>query len=95
MSMIKKPAATKPKLTANKYLTTASPDDLGPNERIAYEIVKERRDLLPSVDKIMNAGLDKDATLHAITRFRDSLGTTGDPNRDPAVAIANSTPPPG
>ncbi len=90
--MIKKRSTAKSKAGANPYLTTASPDDLGETDRIAYEIVKERRDLLPSVEKIMNCGLDTDSVLRALTLFRDSLGQTGDPNRDPAVAIANSTP---
>ena len=89
--MIKK-SASKSKAGANPYLTTASPDELGPSQRIAYEIVNDRRDLLPSVARIMNAGLDDASALGAITLFRDSLGEIGDPNRDPAVAIANSTP---
>ncbi len=87
--MIKKRAAKAP---PNPYLTTASPDDLGPANRIAYDIVHERRDVLPSVERIMNAGLDEDATLQAMTLFRDALATIGDPNRDPRVAIATSTP---
>ncbi len=49
--MIKKAATSKQKPAANPYLTTASPDDLGPSRRIAYEIVNERRDLLPSVGR--------------------------------------------
>ncbi len=93
--MIKKQAVSRPKVAPNPYLTTASPDDLGPTDRIAFEIVKARRDLLPSVEKIMNAGLDSTAALQALTLFRDSLEQTGDPNRDPAVAIANSAPPAG
>ena len=87
--MIKKRAAKAP---PNPYLTTASPDDLGPANRIAYDIVHERRDVLPSVERIMNAGLDEDATLQAMTLFRDALATIGDPHRDPRVAISASTP---
>lgn len=78
------------KTAANPYLTTESVDTLGPTDRIAYEIVATRRDLLPSVDRIMTAGLDDDSKLRAITLFRDSLGRTGDPHRDPQVSIANS-----
>ncbi len=77
------------KLVDNPYRTTDSPDDLGPTDRIAHDIVAERRDLLPSVDRIMNAGLDNPATLRAITLFRDSLQGGTDPNRDPHVAIVN------
>ena len=87
--MIKKRPSKAP---PNPYLTTASPDDLGPANRIAYDIVHERRDVLPSVERIMNAGLDEAATLRAMTLFRDALATTGDPHRDPRVAIAASTP---
>jgi hypothetical protein len=79
------------KASPNPYLTTASPDDLEPASRIAYDIVHDRRDVLPSVERIMNAGLDDEATLRAMTLFRDALITTGDPHRDPRVAIANST----
>jgi hypothetical protein len=80
------------KASPNPYLTTESPDDLEPASRIAYDIVHDRRDVLPSVERIMNAGLDAEATLRAMTLFRDALITTGDPHRDPRVAIANCTP---
>jgi hypothetical protein len=76
------------KVPQNPYLTEASPDDLGPANRIAFDIVAERRDLLPSVERIMNAGLDEDGTVGALTLFRASLGVVNDPNRDPRVAIA-------
>lgn len=75
----------------NPYRTAETVEMLAPTDRIAYEIVDDRRDLLPSVDRIMNAGLDDDAKLRAITLFRDSLGRAGDPHRDPQVSIANST----
>jgi hypothetical protein len=83
--MVKK---TTRKAPDNPYLTAATPDDLGPANRIAYDIVAIRRDLLPSVERIMNAGLDEDGTIGALTLFRSSLGVAGDPNRDPRVAIA-------
>ena len=72
----------------NPYLNAATPDDLGAANRIAYDIVAVRRDLLPSVERIMNAGLDEDGTVGALTLFRAALEATGDPNRDPRVAIA-------
>lgn len=75
------------KKPANPYITIASGEELAPADRIAYDIVAERRDLLPSVNRIMNAGLG-DATIDAITLFRDALQDLHDPNRDPAVAIA-------
>lgn len=83
--------STKP--PPNPYLTAASRDELEPANRIAHDVVHERRDLLPSVERIMNAGLDDEATVRAMTLFRDSLTTVGDPHRDPRVAIANSTTP--
>jgi hypothetical protein len=79
------------KVPANPYLTSATPDDLGPANRIAYDIVAARRDLLPSVERIMNANLDEDGTVGALTLFRCSLTAPGDPNRDPRVAIAASS----
>ena len=78
------------KVAPNPYLTSASPDDLGPANRIAYDIVHDRRDVLPSVERIMNAGLDADALLKAMTLFQNALATTGDPHHDPRVAIADS-----
>ena len=86
---------TSRKAPDNPYLTAATPDELGPANLIAYEIVAERRDLLPSVERIMNAGLDEAGTVGALTLFRSSLTVAGDPNRDPRVAIAAQGPPPG
>lgn len=88
--MVIKKRATK--VQDNPYLTSATPDDLGPANRIAYDIVAERRDLLPSVERIMNAGLDEDGTVRALTLFRYSLTAVGDPNRDPRVAVSVCSP---
>lgn len=76
------------KAPENPYLVADSPDELGPSDRIAYDIMAERRDLQPSVDRIMNAELDDDKKLEAMTLFQNALGTVGDPNRDPRVSIA-------
>lgn len=78
----------------NPYLTAVSPEDLGPSDRIAFDIIADRPDLLPSVERIMTAGLDTGATHRAISLFRDSLESGSDPNRDPRVAIVNSASPP-
>ena len=75
------------KAPRNPYLTAATPDDLGPASRIAYDIIAERRDLLPSVERIMNAGLPDTATERALGLFRNSLVDIDDPHRDPQVAI--------
>jgi hypothetical protein len=83
--------ATRPnkrKLPPNPYLTAATPEQLDPAGRIAFEIVADRRDLLVSVERIMNAGLNEAGTVGALSSFRDAIGATGDPNRDPRVAIA-------
>jgi hypothetical protein len=87
--MIKKPRQPT-KTAGNPYLRTGSVEDLSPDNRIAYEIVAERRDLVPSVERIMNAGLDQDETVRALNLFRDSLTTVGDPHRDPRQAIATA-----
>jgi hypothetical protein len=84
--VIKKRAGKPP---PNPYLTAGSADELSPANRIAHDIVAERRDLLPSVERIMNAGLAESATIGALELFRASLQTPGDPNRDPRVAIAS------
>jgi hypothetical protein len=80
--------ATKPGHVRYRWQSAESPDDLGPADRIAHDILAGRRDLLPSVERIMTAGLGDDGTLRAIGLFRDSLTTPGDVNRDPRVAIA-------
>ena len=83
------------KAKAKKKLTRWSdgsvPDEeLAPNERIAHEIVSDKGDLAPSVQKIMDADLDDEGRRVALESFRDSLGEVGDPNRDPQVAIENA-----
>jgi hypothetical protein len=85
---------TKPGHIKYRWQSTESPDDLGPADRIAHDIVAGRRDLFPSVERIMTAGLGDDNTLRAIGLFRDSLTTPGDVHRDPRVAIARCTPVP-
>lgn len=71
-------------------------EELGPNERIAHELVSEFADLSPSVEKIMDAEISEEGRGEALELFRSSLGSIGDPNRDPRVAIvtAGGTPPP-
>lgn len=69
---------------------SANLDDLPPRERLAHEIVSEYSDLLPSVERIMDADLTEEQGLAALTAFRASIGVAGDPNRDPRVTIANA-----
>ena len=69
---------------------TTPVEDLAPTEQLAHEIVTEFGDLTPSVERIMDAELTDDQREMALNAFRDSLGTIGDPNRDPRVAITNA-----
>lgn len=69
---------------------SVSVEDLAPRERLAHEIVTAYGDLLPSVERIIDAELTEEQSLAALTAFRESIGTAGDPNRDPRVAIANA-----
>lgn len=69
---------------------TTAVEDLAPRERLAHEIVSAYADLLPSVERIMDAELTEEQGLAALTAFRDSIGVAGDPNRDPRVTIANA-----
>lgn len=74
----------------NPYLEAAEADQTSP-DRIAYEIVAERRDVLPSVQRIMDAGLAEPVTFAALSLFRSALGDPLDPNRDPRAALAAAT----
>jgi hypothetical protein len=76
---------------SSPYLTSTDVDELSPTNRMAHEILTSRGDLLPSIDRIMRAGLSDSDTIAALTFFRDALGVPGDPNRDPRVAIATAT----
>lgn len=75
----------------NPYLEAAEADDQTSPDRIAYEIVAERRDVLPSVQRIMDAGLEEPVTFAALSLFRSALGDPLDPNRDPRAALAAAT----
>ena len=74
------------KKQSNPYLAASSGEELAPTQRLAHDIVALRRDLMPSVERIMNAGLGE-ATIEALGLFQRALGDLADPNRDPAVAI--------
>jgi len=88
--MATKKQAAKPPIGTPRWRPPGPRDDLGPAEQIAHEILTGRRDLFPSVERIMIAGLGTDGTLHAITMFRDALSAPGDVHRDPRVAIADA-----
>jgi hypothetical protein len=81
----RKRAASQP---IRPYLGSPDQEDLSPAYQVANEIVTTRADLMPSVDRIIGAGLDGPNEERALTLFRDSLSNPGDPHRDPTVAIA-------
>jgi hypothetical protein len=83
----------KPKKPVTRWSDgTTAIEDLGACERLAHEIVSEFADLSPSVERIMNAEeLDDSQRERALVAFQISLGVTGDPNRDPRVAITNAS----
>jgi hypothetical protein len=63
------------------------PENHTPSEAAAHALLEERRDLEPSVKRIMDSELTEPGRLHAIGLFRDSLTSPGDPNRTPANAV--------
>jgi hypothetical protein len=78
------------------YRRASLPEEAGPIDRLAFEILSARSDLLPSVERIISgSGGDDGTTERALELFRASLTTVGDPNRDPRVAIVNASPTPG
>jgi hypothetical protein len=87
MAATRKPAARR---LPETDLVGSDPDDLTPLQTVAREVLTARGDLLPSVERIAGAGLSETEAVDALTLFRDALGSPGDPNRDPRVAIANA-----
>lgn len=81
--------ATKKQPVTRWFDGTTPVDELSAPEQLAHEVVSQFRDLAPSVERIMDAELTDEQREQALLAFRDSLGTPGDPNRDPRVAIAN------
>lgn len=92
-----KPRASKrpAKRPPNPYLDEGGDvEALSPANRLAYDIVSDRRDVLPSVEHIMNAGLTETETAEALTLFHAALGSVTDPNRNPRTAVAAVSPAP-
>jgi len=66
-------------------------EELSDTEQIAHTIVTERRDLEPSVARIMDSEtLDDDQRVVALNSFHESLSDPDDENRNPMVAITNA-----
>jgi hypothetical protein len=91
--MATKKQAPKPPFDTPRWGVPGSPDDLDAAEQIAHDIVSERRDLLPSVTRIMTADLGTERTLTALGLFRHALTRPGDMHRDPKIAIAEASTP--
>jgi hypothetical protein len=72
------------------HLRAALPDDARAVDVLAFDILAQRRDLLPSVERIMNTSGEVATAERALVLFRESLSVAGDPNRDPRIAIANA-----
>ena len=81
--------------SSNRKQTLVSPwcdatvdvDALSEQQRLAHEIVIRRRDLTPSVERIMDTDLDDSVRSRALAAFSAALSSPGDPNRDPRIAI--------
>lgn len=81
----------KPKKKVTRWSDGVTPiEELAPAEQIAHEVVSAYGDLAPSVERIFDAEISDEAREQALTLFRESLGSPGDPNRDPRVAIQNA-----
>jgi hypothetical protein len=88
----KAPTKRRPPVAAANWKSKGSAAELGETEQIAHAIVTDRPDLMPSVDRIMNASLDAEGRQRALELFRHALETPGDKHRDPRVAIDQCTP---
>jgi hypothetical protein len=62
--------------------------DMSGSQQLAHDIISQFVDLTPSVNRIVEAPLSEAGRLHALTLFRDSLSSPGDPMRHPARALA-------
>jgi hypothetical protein len=63
-------------------------DDMTGSQQLAHDIISQYVDLTPSVNRIVEAPLSEAGRLHALTLFRDSLSSPGDPMRHPLKALA-------
>lgn len=76
---------------ARPYLSRPFPDDASDLHRAAYTILTQRGDVLPSIERILQAGVSDEVAIKALGLFQESLSAAGDPNRDPRVALANAS----
>ncbi|HEY3485129.1 MAG TPA: hypothetical protein VGK49_07085 [Ilumatobacteraceae bacterium] len=90
MNEPKRPARRKPPPASPWCDASIDISSLDADELLAHELVVRRRDLTPSVERIMNMGGTPAVRCRALTAFREALDNPGDPNRDPRVAIASA-----
>lgn len=90
MSEVRKQPNRKAAPSSTWWHAAVDIESLGPDQRLAHELVIRRRDVTPSVELIMNSALDETGRCVALTSFGTALDSVGDPNRDPRVAVANA-----
>ena len=91
MADTKKTAKNKKAAASPWWDATVDIDTLDDEQRLAHEIVTRRRDLTPSVQRIMSSQLDAAVRGRALAAFDAALTVPGDPNRDPRVALDNAS----
>ncbi len=75
----------KKKVPATRWHDGTTPiEELPVDEQFAHQLVSERADLAPSVERIMNAELTEDQRNQALNAFNVSLDNPGDPNPRPS-----------
>jgi len=87
----KKPSSRKQPAVSQWWNATVDVDTLSEQQQLAHQIVVRRRDLTPSVERIMNSEIDEGVRSKALSAFSVAIDTPGDPNRDPRVAITNAS----
>lgn len=87
----KKQSRRKPAPTSQWWDASVDVESLDADQRLAHELVVRRRDLTPSVARIMDTEMDSATRSRALAAFSHALDTPGDPNRDPRVAIISAT----
>lgn len=77
------------KQPVSKWSDGSTPlEELPEVQQLAHQIVIERRDVISSVARIMDAELSDAGRMQALGAFHAALSDLDDPNRDPRVSIA-------
>lgn len=83
------PAKKKPAVKVSLWKAADPSGSLDDSEQLANALLAERPDLLPSIERIMNAPLEPQHRMRAMTLFHHALENPLDIHRDPRVAIEN------